>query len=138
MGKATENIARGSWKLGQHYMLLELHTTDQKNAEDRYDAAILIAPGKDRKLLSFWMDTFGGEYSANGTGLVDPAGTLTISYPYPDATFINRLTRTGGGWSWEIDQLKPGAAPKRFASYNLIRAACPSDIFIFSQDHQQQ
>uniref|UniRef100_B0T8Z2 THAP4-like heme-binding beta-barrel domain-containing protein n=1 Tax=Caulobacter sp. (strain K31) TaxID=366602 RepID=B0T8Z2_CAUSK len=104
------------------------HATSDPN--DRYAAHLVFggrgAPPKDGEataISGFWIDSFGGDFTASGAGSVTKDG-FDVAYAYPDATFVNR-------WRWKADRLawsivaKAGSAPEAaFASYELRRAPC--------------
>lgn len=119
-GKHTENLMRGSWRLGRRYVLLEVHGLDPA---DPYDAAIVMADAGEGAIGAYWMDSFGGAYSVSGAGRAS-SSELVITYVYPDANYVNRFTRTLSGWAWRVTEQRPGQAVQLFAHYELTPAAC--------------
>lgn len=119
-GKATQNLVRGAWRLGQRYLLLEVHGLDPA---DPYDAAIVMADAGQGAVTAFWMDSFGGAYSVSGSGRAEPTG-IVVSYAYPDATYVNRFIRTSNGWDWRVTEERANQAPELFASYALTPTSC--------------
>ncbi|OYQ30157.1 hypothetical protein CHU93_06820 [Sandarakinorhabdus cyanobacteriorum] len=126
-GKPTTAIARGSRRLGGHYLLFELHGL---NPKDPYDAAIIMAEAGPGQLTAWWMDSFGGPGSAAGKGGVVGAGFL-ISYDYGSAVFINRFTPQGQGWRWQIDARPTGKPATAFARYTLSPGRCGPGFSVF-------
>lgn len=126
-GKRTENAMRGAWRLGGRYFLLEVHGLDPA---DPYDAAIVMADAGEGALTAYWMDSFGGAYSVHGAGRAS-AGELVVNYVYPDATYVNRFSRTAEGWDWRVDEGRANQAPEMFAHYTLAPGSCAGmpDVF---------
>lgn len=98
---------------------------------DRYAAHLVLAgrgpapkDGPASGVSGFWADSFGGDFTAIGRGEAVPGG-FDITYPYPDAAFVNRWRLDGGKLSWSIVARADGKdAP--FAAYALSRVACPA------------
>lgn len=94
---------------------------------DRYAAHLVFGgrtPGDTGETLTgFWSDSFGGDYTATGTGTVRFDG-FDITYPYPDARFLNRWTRDGDRLSWTIVAVSASGAENSFANYALTRTTC--------------
>lgn len=127
MGETNRTRVRASWRMGERYLLMEVVS---QNAAETYQAAIIMAPAEAPAIRAFWMDTFGGAGTAAGAGQVETSG-FSVSYAYPDATFINRFARDGAGWRWTIVQRGGDGAERPFASYRLSRAACRGFPAIF-------
>ncbi|HEY3812694.1 MAG TPA: hypothetical protein VGL66_05675 [Caulobacteraceae bacterium] len=127
-GVATDNTVVIRPYLDGKYLTVAIASRDKNHP---YHAVVIIAWAGGRKLTSFWTDSFGGEYSAPGSGAVDTDGSLEITYPYPDADFVNRFSRKDGGLSWTIAEKKHGAPETNFASYRLSPAYCESTYVPF-------
>ena len=127
-GKDATSIARGEWHLGGRYFTLHLRQVTTRP----YEAAITYGAGaKPDEIGSFWMDTFGGLYEPSlGLGKLTPEG-FTLSYRFPDALYVNRFERRGGGWRWTIVEQAAGKTDKGFAEYSLARASCRGMRFDF-------
>lgn len=98
---------------------------------DRYAAHLVLAgrgaapkDGPATGVSGFWADSFGGDFTAVGKGEAVPGG-FDITYPYPDAAFVNRWRLDGGKLSWSI-VARAGGKDAPFAAYALTRAACPA------------
>ncbi|MFN3557847.1 MAG: hypothetical protein ACK4UQ_01075 [Brevundimonas sp.] len=96
---------------------------------DRH-AAHLIFGGKTATpaggtIFGFWSDSFGGDYTAIGSGAATPGG-FEVSYAYPDARFINRWSVAGDRLSWRIVAADAEGVEADFADYALTRADCPA------------
>ncbi|RYY27382.1 MAG: hypothetical protein EOP62_07350 [Sphingomonadales bacterium] len=92
---------------------------------DRY-AAHLIFGGADKdpaRITGFWADSFGGAYTATGSGQVRADG-FEMVYPYPDNDFVNRWHITPGQLTWQIVARDAKGVEQPFASYTLRTAAC--------------
>ena len=124
--KPVTMAVRGSWRLGNRYLLLEAHGLDPT---DPYDAAVILGDHDKDKLSGWWMDSFGAGYSAAGTGSSD-AGEIRVDFAYPDASYVNLFGPNGDGWAWTITEHK-GASDSLFASYRLAPAKCGTTPFPF-------
>ena len=120
-GTPTDNDVVVTPRLDGKYLTVAVTSRDPKNP---YRAVVILAWAGGRRLTSFWMDTFGGEYSAAGSGAVASDGALEITYPYPDADFVNTFIRSGNGLFWEIVEKKHGAPSRNFATYSLFPVSC--------------
>jgi len=125
--KPVENIVRVTKRLEGKYYLLELHGL---NKNDPYDAAIVYAQKQDGSLTSYWMDTFGGDGSTTGSGVVSPNG-MSVSYQYSDGEYLNVFSRTTTGWSWVITETDSAKKTAVFANYELSRKPCLKSKFKF-------
>ncbi|WP_029011683.1 hypothetical protein [Niveispirillum irakense] len=106
---------------------IDSDSTTIGDPSDRYAAHLLFGAGsaKDDKAVSgFWSDSFGGTFTAIGTGSVQPGG-FDISYQYPDSLFINRWRMGDTGLRWDIIARDANGKEAPFAAYTLTRAACP-------------
>jgi hypothetical protein len=111
--------------------LVEAQSQAKSDPNDRYAAHLVFgghgAPPKDAEataISGFWIDSFGGDFTASGAGSASPDG-FEVAYAYPDATFVNRWRRTSDRLAWTI-VAKSGSAPEAaFASYALARTTCP-------------
>lgn len=109
--------------------LVETQSQATADPADRY-AAHLVFGGRTAKkddpatLSGFWIDSFGGDYTATGVGAPRKDG-FDIAYAYSDASFVNRWTASGDRLDWTI-VAKSGSKPEQaFARYALTRAKCP-------------
>ena len=125
-GKASPSIARGEWHLGRRYFTLHLRAT----GSDPYEAAITYGAGeRPRAIGSVFSDTFGGLYEPSlGLGEVEQGGFLQ-RYRFYDATYFNRIRRSGTGWRWTITEQPKDKPPSMFADYHLRLAPCRSMQF---------
>ncbi len=110
--------------------LVEAQSHAKFDPSDRYAAHLIFggwgAPPKTGEAVAisgFWIDSFGGDFTAPGVGSAVADG-FDVAYAYPDATFINRWRRTPEHLSWTI-VAKTGSAPEAaFARYDLKRISC--------------
>ncbi|WP_343699704.1 hypothetical protein [Caulobacter sp.] len=104
--------------------LVEAQSHAVADPKDRY-AAHLVFGGKGGAPMAvsgFWIDSFGGDFTATGAGAATADG-FDIAYAYPDASFVNRWRRAGETLSWTI-VAKTAKAENAFARYDLKRTAC--------------
>lgn len=114
-------------------LTIDADSRAKADPKDLYAAHLVLAgrgaPPKDNSPQSatgvsgFWSDSFGGDFTAVGQGQVQPGG-FDIAYAYPDASFVNRWRRDGDKLTWTI-VARGGGKENAFASYALVRAACP-------------
>ncbi|WP_267435346.1 hypothetical protein [Sphingomonas sp. GM_Shp_1] len=125
-GKDSPSIARGEWHLGRRYFTLHLRTT----GSDSYEAAITYVAGeKPQAIGSVFSDTFGGLYEPSlGLGKLERDGFVQ-RYRFPDATYVNRFSRSGTGWRWTITEETKDKPPSVFADYRLRPASCRGMTF---------
>ncbi|MHA6718357.1 hypothetical protein ACX40Y_02785 [Sphingomonas sp. RS6] len=90
---------------------------------DRYAAHLLFGGDGKGGLTGFWADSFGGAYTSTGQGAPTPDG-FEITYPYPDAAFVNRWQLHDDRLAWQITARDPAGKDKIFARYTLHREAC--------------
>ncbi|MCK5909723.1 MAG: hypothetical protein KAG62_07205 [Caulobacter sp.] len=98
---------------------------------DRYAAHLILAgrgptpkDGPATGVSGFWADSFGGDFTAVGKGEA-VSGGFDITYPYPDAAFVNRWRLDGGKLSWSI-VARAGGKDAPFTAYAMTRVACPT------------
>lgn len=98
---------------------------------DRYAAHLVLAgrgaapkEGPATGVSGFWADSFGGDFTAVGQGEAVPGG-FDVTYPYPDAAFVNRWRLDESELSWTI-VARAGGKDTPFAAYALTRRACPA------------
>ncbi|HEX8572231.1 MAG TPA: hypothetical protein VF759_05720 [Allosphingosinicella sp.] len=120
-GKDSPSIARGEWHLGRRYFTLRLRAM----GPDPYEAAITYGAGeRPRAIGSVFLDSFGGLYEPSlGLGELEPGGFVQ-RYRFPDATYLNRFSRSGIGWRWTITEQPKDKPPSVFADYHLRPAPC--------------
>lgn len=109
--------------------LIETESQAKADPADRYAAHLVIGAhtaknGSPATLSGFWADSFGGDYTAAGSGAVREGG-FEITYPYPPASFVNRWTLAGDRLDWRITA-REGDKDQPFAHYQATRVACPS------------
>lgn len=110
--------------------LVEAQSHAKSDPNDRYAAHLVFggrgAPPKDgagAAISGFWIDSFGGDFTATGAGSAVKDG-FDVAYAYPDATFINRWRQTADHLTWTIVAKSGSAAEAAFASYDLRRTSC--------------
>ena len=128
LGKPVDGVARGEWRLGKRYFMLQLSSFDEKQ---RYSAAIVYGSGGEEGTVnSYWMDTMGGAYSTPGRGTAR-SGDISVDYHYPGSRYRNRFARTADGWDWTIEETADGKPSRIFAHYRLTAIPCGRQAFAF-------
>lgn len=110
--------------------LVEVDSHALADPEDRY-AAHLIFGGKTASaasptatnIMSFYADSFGGDFTAVGAGSAHSGG-FEVAYAYPDASFVNRWTVAPATLSWTIMAKDSAGSAEPFAAYELSRTEC--------------
>lgn len=115
-----------------HAMLIvDVDSHAAADVGDRYAAHLVFGglrpppQGLKSDIVSFWSDTFGGDFAVVGRG-DNLAGGFDVTYAYPDDTFVNRWRFERGTLKWVIVERDRSGKEKPFASYAMSRAACPS------------
>lgn len=129
MGKpVTISLTGTSAALGAMFVI-ETESRAKADRKDRY-AAHLVFGGGERKadagadaVTGYWADSFGGTFTATGTGSAG-RGEFEISCRYPDDIFANRWNIAANRATWSILARHGDAAPQTFASYLLFRRPC--------------
>jgi hypothetical protein len=97
---------------------------------DQYVAHLIFGgadAGADKTgndIVGFWADDFGGAYTSLGRGKSSPHG-FEITYPYPDAAYVNRWRLSGDDLNWSIVERDPKGVEKAFATYTMNKVSCP-------------
>ena len=109
---------------------VDVESSAVADPKDRYSAHLIFG-GADRHasdqgddIVGFWADSFGGAYTALGRGKSRTHG-FDMTYPYPDADFVNRWTRSGDQLAWSIVARDSKGVEKPFATYALTKVSCP-------------
>jgi hypothetical protein len=96
---------------------------DRYSAHLIFGAARLSADQHGDDIMGFWADSFGGAYTALGSGSSRPDG-FDITYRYLDDAYLNRWTLSGDRLAWSIVAHHRNGVEKPFAGYTLTRVAC--------------
>jgi len=125
MGKPVEiTLRNGPIALGALF-LVEADSHAVADPADRYVAHLIFGgrAGTEGGVSAFYADSFGGDFTAVGTGVAASDG-FEVAYVYPDAVFVNRWARTEGGLTWTIAARNAAGPEQAFAAYELTRGAC--------------
>jgi Protein of unknown function (DUF1579) len=90
-GRTAENTLHAEWVLDHQF--LELHYRDMA-MPPKYQAMVFIGynPG-DQRYVCHWIDNFGGEFSALGSGKIDrERHAIEFTFNYKDGRFTNRFS----------------------------------------------
>ena len=95
-GTEVQNTVSANWVLNHRF--LQIHMKDVKSPP-AYEAIVLVgyihASGQ---YVAHWCDTFGGKFSAVGTG-TRSGNSVEFRFAYPDGPFFNTFT-----WSPDTNQ----------------------------------
>jgi hypothetical protein len=90
-GRKAENTVHSEWVLDHHF--LELHYLDVATPP-MYEAMVFIGYNAgDRSYICHWIDSFGGEFSAVGSGKIDnERHAIEFTFNYKDGPFTNKFS----------------------------------------------
>lgn len=111
-------------------MALDIESAAMKDPADRYAAHLLIGGASGQAaggapLAGVWTDSFGGTLMTMGRGQTTHTG-FVLTYPYPDASFLNQWYREGARLDWTIQAVSSEGRKTAFARYSLSRKPCPA------------
>ena len=119
-GKVSRHTLQAEWVLNHQFLMLHMkHLADPPE----YEALVLIGYDPARKLyLAHWCDTFGGQFSALGTGK-RTGDAIEFTFQYPDGPFHNTFTWNPKAKGWTFKGEADGKDGKRvlFAEDTLRR-----------------
>jgi hypothetical protein len=90
-GRMDENTVHAEWVLDHHF--LELHYLDVA-MPPAYEAIVFIGYNAgEQSYVCHWIDSFGGEFSALGSGKVDSeTHAVEFTFNYKDGPFTNKFS----------------------------------------------
>lgn len=96
-GTVVRNTVSANWVLNHQF--LSVHMKDV-NEPSEYEAIVLIGyVHATRKYVAHWTDTYGGAYSAVGTG-ERKGNSIEFRFEYPDGPFFNTFTWASDTKQW--------------------------------------
>jgi hypothetical protein len=100
---------------------LDLHIKDPAG-RDGYEARVYFGSDASGSLVVHWLDATGGETSRTLGGGQVQGDVVTLTFPYPDGVFRDRLTydRTQDSWRLFIE-MGPADHPKVFSDWYFKR-----------------
>lgn len=110
--------------------VVDAQSTARADPQDRYAAQLTFGGAKKPTgastdpITGFWADSFGGSFATSGSGANRPDG-FDMTYPYPDAAFVNQWRQTGDRLTWTIVAHQADGQDSPFARYTLTRVPCP-------------
>jgi hypothetical protein len=117
-GTEEKNTVRASWVLNHQF--LQIHMKDVNNPP-AYEALVLIGfIHSSGQYTAHWCDTFGGKFSAIGTG-VRTGNSIEFKFNYPDGPFFNTFTWLPNKKQWvmRLESQATTGARKPFATDTL-------------------
>jgi hypothetical protein len=118
--RTERNDVRVEWILNHQF--LQLHMLDVKSPPG-YEALVTIGyVYESSRYVVYWLDSFGGKYSAKGSGQRDE-DTIRFEFQYPDGLLHNTFTldRATGRWRSLIEQQDETGAWSVFCEDTLER-----------------
>jgi hypothetical protein len=106
-GSTVANTMDAEWVVQHRF--LQLHMKDVANPP-KYEALVLIGyDGVAERYVAYWMDDFGGAYSAVGRGRRQ-GNTIEFQFEYPDGPFFNTFywQPNEAGWKMVLESSKDG------------------------------
>ena len=118
--REVESTVSAEWVLSRRF--LQVHMTDTAVPPD-YEALVMIGRNDaDGRYVAHWCDTFGGRFSAVGTG-ARLGDAVEFVFQYPEGPFFNTFTRDPATGTWTFRMETPGESGRRalFAEDTLRR-----------------
>lgn len=99
-GRTAENTMRAEWVLDHQF--LELHYRDIATPP-KYEAIVFIGYNAgDQSYVCHWIDNFGGEFSARGSGKIDSERhAIEFTFNYKDGPFTNKFSFDPATRTWK-------------------------------------
>jgi hypothetical protein len=95
-GTVVHNTVSASWVLNHQFLQLQMKDVNQPPG---YEAIVLIGfIHASQQYVAHWIDTFGGRFSAMGTGQRN-GDAIEFRFDYPDGPFFNTFS-----WSPETKE----------------------------------
>ena len=98
-GRTAENTVHAEWVLDHQF--LELHYRDIATPP-KYEAMVFIGYNAGEQCyVCHWIDNFGGEFSALGSGKIDSERhAIEFTFNYKDGPFINKFSSDPATKTW--------------------------------------
>jgi hypothetical protein len=98
-GRTAENTLHAEWVLDHQF--LELHYRDI-TTPPKYEAIVFIGyDARDQRYVCHWIDNFGGEFSAFGSGKSDSERhVIKFAFNYKDGPFTNKFSFDPAARTW--------------------------------------
>lgn len=119
-GTQVQNRVSANWVLNHQF--LQIHMQDVKEPPT-YEAIVLIGyVHVTRQYVAHWTDTYGGKFSAIGTG-VRSGNTVEFRFDYPEGPFFNTFTWNADAkqWSFRLESQELNGSRRLFALDTLVR-----------------
>jgi Protein of unknown function (DUF1579) len=121
-GRTAENTVHAGWVLDHQF--LELHYRDIATPP-KYEAMVFIGyNGGNQGYVCHWIDNFGGEFSALGSGRIDrEKQAIEFTFNYKDGPFTNKFSFDPATKTWtSLMRQKEKGEWKVFAEDTFTRA----------------
>lgn len=119
-GTEVRNTVNAAWVLNHQFLMLEMTDAKQPPA---YEAIVLIgyvhATGR---YVAHWTDTWGGKFSAIGTG-TRTGNSIEFRFDYEDGPFFNTFTWSPAEqrWTFRMENQAADGSRRAFATDTLVR-----------------
>ena len=119
-GTEVQNRVTATWVLNHQF--LQVHMKDVKEPPT-YEAIVFIGyVYATKQYVAHWTDTFGGKFSAMGTG-TRIMNSVEFRFEYPDGPFFNTFTWNPATrqWSFRLESQDSTGSRRLFALDALAR-----------------
>lgn len=119
-GTEVQNLVTANWVLNHQFLYVHMKDVKEPPA---YEAIVLIGfIHASKKYVAHWTDTFGGKFSAIGTG-ERTANSIEFRFDYPEGPFFNTFTWLPDTqqWTFRGESLDASGQRKLFAHDTLTR-----------------
>jgi hypothetical protein len=120
-GSEVHNSVNVIWVLNHQF--LQIHMKDLASPP-AYEAIVLIGYiHSSTQYTAHWCDTYGGKYSAIGSG-TRSGDSIEFRFQYPDGPFFNTFTWSPGSKQWvmRLENQDSTGARRLFAVDTLVRS----------------
>lgn len=128
MGKPVRTQVKAHPVARNLQFVIETDSVAVDDPQDFYAAHIIIGataarPDKPEGLVSYFADSFGGDFVSTGSGRASEE-EVVLAYPYGANQFVNHWRASDTRLSWTITIKTAGQADQPFAHYELEAVPC--------------
>ncbi|HLJ53758.1 MAG TPA: hypothetical protein VKT77_01900 [Chthonomonadaceae bacterium] len=117
--RRVQNDARVAWTLAHQFV--QIHMIDVASPP-QYEALVHIGGDGHGGYVAYWLDTFGGPFSARGVGTRD-GDSFIFAFQDADGSLRNTFTRDPAADTWRslIEQQRAGGPWSVFCEDRWVR-----------------